>query len=96
VKPGRIPARQSNLHRGLDGFLHVGIDFGGGRVGLTIHPLVEAGALKAPAVAELKGWDEALRGVFVEGVWRDAEVVGGLADVHNFADFGDKKVRAKS
>ena len=98
VPPCRSPATPLSLplHRRLYGLFHVGVDFGGGGVGLAVHPLVEAAALEAPAVPEFEGGDEALRGVFVEGVGRDSEVVGGLADVHDFADFGDKKVGAES
>ena len=59
---------------------------------MAVHPLVEARALEAPAVAELEGRHEGFRGVFVKGVRGDAEVVGCLADVHYLADFGDEQV----
>ena len=70
-----------------------------GLLGLRIthlyHPGVQQTLLKAPAVAELKGWDEALGGIFVKGVRRYTEIVGGLADVHDFTDFGDEEVGAE-
>ena len=48
-----------DLHRRLDGLFHVGVDFDGGGVGLAVHPLIETGALEAPAIAEFEGGDEA-------------------------------------
>jgi len=84
------------LHRGPDGLFHIRVDFGGGGVGLAVHPFIEAAALEAPAISKFEGRNEALGGVFVEGVGRDAEIVRGLADVHDFPDFRDEEVGAES
>lgn len=84
------------LHRRLDRLLLVRIDlgFGGVEVGLPVHPLVEAGALEAPTIAQLECRNETLRGVLVQSVGRDAKVVRCLADIHYFADFGNQQVGA--
>lgn len=86
------PTVSGFLHRRLDGLFHIGVDFGGGRVGLAVHPFVQPAALETPAVSELESRDEALGRILIQGVGRDAKIVGGLADVHDFANFGDKKV----
>ena len=72
------------------------IGIGGMEVGLAVHPLVEAGALEAPTVAQLEGGDKALGGVLLKRVGRDAQVVRGLANVHDLAHLGDQQVRAVS
>jgi hypothetical protein len=54
--------------------------------GLPIHPFIEPRLLEAPAVAQLECRDEGLRGVFVERVRADTEVIRGLPDVHHFPD----------
>jgi len=95
VFTGAIRIAVNLLHRGLDGLFHLWVDFGGCGVGLAVHPLVEAGALEAPAIAEFEGGDEAFGGVLVKGVRRNTEVVGGLADIHDLANFRDKKIGAE-
>lgn len=96
VGAGTQRAGEEALVGGLDGFFLAGRDFGlrhgGGLVGLLVHPVVEARALEAPAIAELEGGDEGLGGVFIEGVGGDAEVVGGLADVHDLTEFWYEQV----
>ena len=89
------PEAETRLYSGLDRLFHIRVDFSCSGVRLTVHPLVEAAAFEAPAIAELESWNEAFGGVLVEGIGRDSAVIGGLADVHDFPDFGDKKIGAE-
>ena len=70
----------------------VRVDLRGLQLRLTVHPLIKTRALEAPAIAKLECRNKAVRSILVERIWRDAEVVGSLPDVHYFADFRDKKV----
>src|SRR5271157_59781 len=72
--------------------MRVEFGVGGLEVGLAVHPLVQPRALEAPAVAQLESGHEALRGVLVERVGGDAEVLRGLANVHDLAHLRDQQV----
>src|ERR1700692_3550201 len=91
------PPQRARLHRRADRFLLLGVDLRTAAldVGLAVHPFVEARALEAPAIAQLEGGHKPLRRVFVECIGRDAQILGGLPNVHDFAHFRDKKVRSR-
>src|ERR1700677_1024830 len=61
-------------------------------VRLPVHPLVQPRALEAPAIPQLECRHKSLRRILVERIRRDAQVVRGLADIHDLAHFGDKKI----
>src|SRR6202453_2913251 len=61
-------------------------------VRLPVHPLVQPRALEAPAIPQLECRHKSLRRILVERIRRYAQVVRGLANIHDLAHFGDKKV----
>src|SRR5512143_3125616 len=57
---------------------------------LFFHPLVEFRLLEPPAVPEFEGRDFFLVDVLVERVGTNAQVLGGLPNVHYFTRIGHK------
>jgi len=83
-------------HRRPNWLLLTRVEFSVGdvQVALPVHPIVQPGALEAPAVAQFEGGYKSHGGVFVESIGGDAEIVRGLTNVHDLAYLRDQQVGA--
>src|SRR5580698_5549373 len=58
------------------------------QAGAPIHPLIQPRLAEPPAVSQPEGRDKSRRGVTIEAIRADPEIVRGLTNVHDFANLG--------